>query len=186
MLNPSSILDVSTVTSGKFFDAFHSFLSSAEFAASPGFLSQARSVTKISPRPHRAQMASQLVSSRLTVYYRRFCDGRSASEGELLPLGLGSETRRMPWLQLGLVPRETVGSGMRPSMQQEVMCLGARKAVAGITMLGGMKILKIATVIWKQKYLHPNRFQLFFFEYFRFKKITSEVTQTIIFRLIKW
>lgn len=41
--------------------------------------------TQISPGTHHAQMASQLGLSRLTVYYSRFCDGRSASEAKLHP-----------------------------------------------------------------------------------------------------
>lgn len=81
-------------------------------------------MTEIAPGPHRAQMASQLGLSRLTVYYREFCDGRAASEGELHPRDERSETQRMPRLALsGQVPGETIGAGTRLLLQQEVMCV---------------------------------------------------------------
>lgn len=124
----------------KVFGVFLRSLSSAELGASPKLFGQACSATKISPGPHRAQMASQLGLSRLTVYYRRFCDGRSASEGELRPWGERSETQRMPWLLSGLLPGETIGSGTRLQLQQEVMCVcepgNSWGAVAWITEVG--------------------------------------------------
>lgn len=70
-------------------------LSSAELCATPEIFGWACLATKISPGPHRAQMASQLGLSRLAVCYRRICDGRPVSEGELYPWTDWYETSRM-------------------------------------------------------------------------------------------
>lgn len=110
-------------------------LSSVERGATPGLLGQARSVTKISPGPHRAQMASQLGLSRLAVCYSRSRDGRSTSEGELHPWSEWSGTRRMPWLLSGLLPGKTIGPGMRLLLLQEVLWCESQETVSGLQLV---------------------------------------------------
>lgn len=132
---PSShITDIVILTSGKFW-VFSSVLFHQQNSV-PLLISLAGKclVTKISPGPHRAQMASQLGLSRLAVCYRRSCDGRSVSEGELYPCTEWFETQRMPWLLSGLLPGKTIGPGTRLLVQLEAICARARKQLVGFSL----------------------------------------------------
>lgn len=82
------------------------------------------SVTKISHQPRHPQMASQLGSPWLTVYYRRPCDGRSASQkGLWIRPG-------MSWLLSGLLTGKPTGCGMSCSFHRK-WCVRDRRQSNG-------------------------------------------------------